>query len=60
MNAQKYLRVMQRDGLAAVARLNPSDAERNEVQHVAEQYTRFISDREFKSLRSFREIAGGM
>lgn len=60
VNAQKYLRVMQRDGLAAVARLNPSDAERNEVQHVAEQYTRFISDREFKSLRSFREIAGGM
>lgn len=56
VNAQKYLRVMQRDGLAAVARLAPSAAEKAEVQHVTETYARYVADRDLRSLRSMQEI----
>lgn len=56
VNAQKYLRVMQRDGLAAMARLAPSESERAEVQRVTETYARFIADRDLRSLRSMQEI----
>lgn len=58
VNAQKYLRVLQRDGLAAAARLRPSPEERNQVQQVLESYARFISDRDIRSLRTFREMGG--
>ena len=56
VNAQKYLRVMQRDGLAAIARLAPSESERIEVQRVTESYARFVADRDLRSLRSMQEI----
>lgn len=56
VNAQKYLRIMQREGLAAVARLNPSKAERAEIEHVTETYIRFVADRDIRSLRTLRSL----
>ena len=56
VNAQKYLRIMQRDGFAAVARLSPGTQERAEIQHVTESYARFVADRDLRSLRSMQEI----
>ena len=59
VNAHKYLRLMQRDGLAAVARLNPSPAERSEIEHVAETYVRVVADRDVRSLRTLRALYQG-
>lgn len=56
VNAQKYLRLMQRDGLAAVARLAPSAHERAEIQSVTESYARYVADRDLRSLQSMQEI----
>lgn len=56
VNAQKYLRLMQREGLAAVARLNPSPEERAEIEHVTETYARFVADRDVRSLRTLRAL----
>lgn len=56
VNAQKYLRMMQREGLAAVARVAPSAAERAEIQRVTETYARYVADRDLRSLRSMHEI----
>jgi len=51
VNAQKYLRTMERSGLAVAARLRPSASERLEVQQVTSHYVRHIAEREFNSLR---------
>lgn len=51
INAQKYLRTLERSGLAAAARLRPSESERIEVQQVTSHYVRHIAEHEFKSLR---------
>ena len=59
VNAQKYLRLMQREGLAAIARVSPSPAERAEIEHVTEMYVRFVSDREIRSLRTLRALYQG-
>lgn len=59
VNAQKYLRIMQRDGLAAVARFNPTPAERAEIEHVTETYARFVADRDVRSLRTLRALYQG-
>lgn len=59
VNAQKYLRLMQRDGLAAIARVNPSREERSEVEHVTETYVRFVADRDIRSLRTLRSLYQG-
>lgn len=56
INTQKYLRLMQREGLAAIARLNPSPAERAEIEHVTETYVRFVADRDVRSLRTLRTL----
>ncbi len=56
VNAQKYLRMLQREGLAAVARLAPSPQERAEIQRVTESYARYVADRDLRSLRSMQEI----
>jgi DNA repair protein RecO (recombination protein O) len=56
VNAQKYLRLMQKEGLATVARLNPSTAERAEIEHVTETYARFVADRDVRSLRTLRAL----
>lgn len=59
VNAQKYLRVMQRDGLTAVARLNPGPQERAEIEHIAEMYVRYVADRDVRSLKTLRALYQG-
>lgn len=56
VNAQKYLRTMLREGPAAIARLRPSASERAEIEHVTENYVRFVADREVRSLRTLRTL----
>ena len=51
VNAQKYLRTMERSGLAVAARLRPSASERLEIQQVTSHYVRHIAEHEFNSLR---------
>jgi DNA repair protein RecO (recombination protein O) len=51
VNAQKYLRTMERSGLAAAARFTPSPVERIEIQQVTSHYVRHIAEHEFHSLR---------
>ena len=51
INAQKYLRTMERSGLAAVARLRPAASERIEIQQATSHYLRHIAERDFHSLR---------
>lgn len=59
VNAQKYLRLMQREGLTAMARVNPTAEERAEIEHVTESYVRFVADREIRSLRTLRSLYHG-
>ena len=59
VNAQKYLRLLQREGLAAVARVNPNDEERAEIQLALESYTRFVADRDLRSLKALHELGKG-
>jgi DNA repair protein RecO (recombination protein O) len=51
VNAQKYLRLLEREGLAAVARIKPNPANKMEIQQVTSQYVRHVAEREFHSLR---------
>jgi DNA repair protein RecO (recombination protein O) len=51
VNAQKYLRTLERSGLAAAARFSPSPMERLEIQQVTSHYVRHIAERDFHSLR---------
>ncbi|MCO5215343.1 MAG: DNA repair protein RecO [Thermomicrobiales bacterium] len=56
VNAQKYLRLLQREGLTAVARLKPTLTERAEIQQALETYARFVADRDLRSLRALHEL----
>jgi len=51
INAQKYLRTLERSGLAAAARFAPSAVERLEIQQVTSHYVRHVAERDFHSLR---------
>lgn len=51
INAQKYLRQLLRNGLPATIRLEPSDEERYELERLTGDYVRFVSERDFSSLR---------
>lgn len=51
VNAQKYLRQLIRNGLAAVVRLQPSLEERQAVERAIAAYVRQIAERDFSSLR---------
>lgn len=59
VNAQKYLRILERDGLGVAARFTPSEQERMEIQHVTGHYVRHIAEREFQSLRVLRDVQAG-
>lgn len=59
VNAQKYLRLLEREGLAAVARLRLSLAERMEVQQVTGAYIRHIAERDLHSLRVLTTLQQG-
>jgi DNA repair protein RecO (recombination protein O) len=51
INAQKYLRELLRNGLSATIRLQPSEDERQEIERTTSEYLRFVSERDFSSLR---------
>jgi DNA repair protein RecO (recombination protein O) len=60
INAQKYLRTMERSGLGSIAKLELSAGERGEVERALGDYVRYIAERDFGSLRvmsSLREMA---
>lgn len=59
VNAQKYLRLLEREGLSAVARLRLSLAERMEIQQVTSHYIRHIAEREMYSLRVLATLQQG-
>jgi DNA repair protein RecO (recombination protein O) len=56
VNAQKYLRLLEREGLAAAARVRPSQAERIEIQQVTSHYLRHVAEREFHSLKVLQTL----
>jgi DNA repair protein RecO (recombination protein O) len=56
VNAQKYLRILERDGLAVAARVKPSPQEQVEIQHVTGYYIRHVAEREFQSLRVLHDL----
>lgn len=51
VNAQKYLRVLVREGLTGVIRLQPTIDERHEVSQALLTSLRHVGDRDFDSLR---------
>lgn len=56
VNAQKYLRTIDREGLAAAARLTvPADL-RAEIERFATSYLRFLSERDLHSLRIWHAL----
>lgn len=59
VNAQKYLRLLEREGLSAVARVRLTLAERLEIQQVTSHYIRHIAEREFQSLRVLTTLQQG-
>lgn len=58
VNAQKYLRLLEREGLAAAARVTPSPSERIEIQQVTGHYVRHIAEHDFNSLRVLNSLQG--
>lgn len=56
VNAQKYLRILERDGLSAAARTTPSPHEKMEIQGVTSQYIRHVAERDFQSLRVLQNL----
>jgi DNA repair protein RecO (recombination protein O) len=51
LNAQKYLRLLEREGLAAAARIKPDPTDKMEIQQVTSHYVRHVAERDFHSLR---------
>jgi len=56
VNTQKYLRLLEREGLAAAARVKPDIGERMEIQQVTGHYVRHVAEREFHSLRVLQSL----
>lgn len=56
VNAQKYLRLLDRQGLAAVAKLVPDEGLRNEVEGALGDYLRHLAERDLSSLRVWRAM----
>jgi DNA repair protein RecO (recombination protein O) len=50
INAQKYIRTMERSGLGSLVRLNLNEIERIEVERALGNYVRHVAEREFGSL----------
>lgn len=60
INAQKYLRTMERAGLGALARLKLSEAEALEVERSLGDTMRHVSERDFGSLRVMSSLRQGV
>jgi len=56
VNAQKYLRTLDRQGLAAATRFRLEDGLRNEIEGVLGGYLRHLAEREFQSLKVWRSL----
>jgi DNA repair protein RecO (recombination protein O) len=56
VNGQKYLRTLDRAGLAAAARLRPSESERMEIEGVLAHYLRTVAERDLASLTVLRSL----
>lgn len=56
IDAQKYLRLLDRSGLSAVLQLELSPALREEVEALLGQYLRSIAEKDLNSLRIWREL----
>lgn len=59
VNAQKYLRALDRGGLSATARLAIEPALRAELERILGDYLRHVAERDLGSLRVWRELGGG-
>jgi len=59
VDAQKYLRVLDRSGLAATVRLRISDDLRAELEGLTSAYLRHVAERDLGSLRVLRELREG-
>jgi len=56
VNAQKYLRLLDRQGLAAVAKLEPDEGLRNELEGALGDYLRHLLERDLASLKVWRAL----
>ena len=56
VNAQKYLRLLDRSGLTAVARLSATDDLRNELEGAMAGYVRHIAERDLQSLKVWHAL----
>ena len=59
VNAQKYLRAVERGGLGPIVNLELDPPLRNEIERLLSDYLRHISERDLSSLRVWRELGGG-
>lgn len=59
VDAQKYLRAIERGGLGAVVTLRLDPALQGEIERMLADYLRHISERDLSSLRVWRELGGG-
>ena len=59
VEAQKYLRALDRAGLAATVRLQIDAPLREEIEGIIGSYLRHVAERDLGSLRVWRELGGG-
>lgn len=59
VDAQKYLRAVERGGLSAIVGLQLDATLRGEIERILADYLRHISERDLASLRVWRELGGG-
>ena len=60
VDAQKYLRAMDRGGLAATVRIAVPEPLRAEIEGMISEYLRHLAERDLGSLRVWRELGGGL
>ena len=60
VDAQKYLRAVERGGLGAIVNLQLGQQLQGEIERLLSDYLRHISERDLSSLRVWRELGGGV
>jgi hypothetical protein len=58
VDAQKYLRAVERNGLGAIVNLQLDSPLQGEIERLLADYLRHISERDLSSLRVWRELGG--
>jgi hypothetical protein len=56
VNAQKYLRVLDRQGLSSAVRLRLDDTLKQELEDALGQYLRHVTERDLTSLRIWHQL----